>query len=84
MGNKFQLGAKYPPINWEKLNGIFNRTLGFRNDADAIVRHGYYENLKKTQTTELPPNPTWTTKFDNYTKDNFNRSENKAKAPIIW
>ena len=45
MGNKFQLGAKYPPINWEKLNGIFNRTLGFRNDADAIVRHGYYEKL---------------------------------------
>jgi len=84
VGNKFQLGAKYPPINWKNLDGIFNRTFSFRHDADAVVRHGYFEKVLDDKTTLLPSNPAWTTKFDNYTKDNFNSKENKDKAPIIW
>ena len=84
VGNKFQLGARYPPINWGSLSGIFNRTFSFREDADAIVQHGYFEKLNEKEMPSLPSNPAWTTKFENYTKDNFNSTLNKDKAPIIW
>ena len=35
--------GRYPPINWHKINGVFNRTMTFRADSDVVVRHGYIE-----------------------------------------
>lgn len=80
----FRLGAKYPPINWTKIDGLFNRTFSFRSDADASVHHGYYERIPRGEPTELPPSPAWTHRFDNYTASNFNSSTNKNLAPVVW
>ena len=31
--------GKYPPMNWHKLNKVFNRTMTFRRDSDVVVRY---------------------------------------------
>ena len=36
-------GGRPPPINWQKINSVFNRTMTFRKDSDVVVRHGYVE-----------------------------------------
>ena len=33
--------GRHPPINWQKINSVFNRTMTFRKDSDVVVRHGY-------------------------------------------
>ena len=35
--------GRHPPINWQKINSVFNRTMSFRRDSDVVVRHGYVE-----------------------------------------
>ena len=42
--------GRYPPINWHKINHVFNRTMTFRKDSDVTVRYtpanvvvGFYE-----------------------------------------
>lgn len=30
--------GRYPPINWHKINHVFNRTMTFRKDSDVTVR----------------------------------------------
>ena len=35
--------GRHPPINWQKINSVFNRTMSFRKDSDVVVRHGYVE-----------------------------------------
>ena len=30
--------GKHPLIDWKRLNGVFNRTMSFRADADIVVR----------------------------------------------
>ena len=35
--------GRHPPINWQKINSVFNRTMTFRKDSDVVVRHGYVE-----------------------------------------
>ena len=30
--------CRYPPINWHRINGMFNRTMTFREDSDVVVR----------------------------------------------
>ena len=84
VGDRFQLGAKYPAINWTEMNGVFNRTFSFRRDADATVSHGFYEKLRPGEVSELPPSPPWTDRFDNYTKHNFNSTVNQKMAPVVW
>ena len=32
------LSCRYPPINWHRINGMFNRTMTFREDSDVVVR----------------------------------------------
>ena len=81
VGSSFQLGGKYPAINWTALEGVFNRTFSFRRDADVSVRHGYFEKIPPGEVTDLPPRPQWNPKFENYTKHNFNNTRN-AKASI--
>ena len=80
MGTKFQLGGKYPAINWTQLEGVFNRTLSFRRDADVTVSHGYFEKIPPGQVTDLPPTPQWSQKFSNYTKHNFNNTRNSKES----
>ena len=84
VGDKFQLGAKYPAINWSELNGVFNRTFSFRRDADATVSHGYSEKMSDDEVSSMPVKPKWSDKFDNYTKHNFNSSVNAGVAPVVW
>ena len=73
---RFQLGGKYPAIDWTRLEGVFNRTLSFRRDADVTVSHGYWEKIPPGQVSDLPPTPQWSHKFSNYTKYNFNNTRN--------
>ena len=80
---RFQLGGKYPAIDWTRLEGVFNRTLSFRRDADVTVSHGYWEKIPPGQVSDLPPTPRWSHKFSNYTKYNFNNTRNsKVKVEI--
>ena len=84
VGSRFQLGGKYPAINWTELEGVFNRTFSFRRDADVSVSHGYFEKIPPGQVTHLPPTPQWNPKFENYTKHNFNNTRNaKASRQLI-
>ena len=57
-----RLGAKYPAINWTLIDGIFNRTISFRKDADVTVKHGYFEAIEENHQTELPPSPELTSR----------------------
>ena len=84
MGEGFRLGAKYPPINWSRIDGTFNRTFSFRSDSDAQVQHGYVEKLPQDSSTDLPPRPAWTSRFDQYNQHNFNTTSNKQLAPVVW
>ena len=58
VGNGYFLGRKYPRIAWAKLNGIFNRTMTFRRDADVVVTHGEWNKYelmnKKIEKIENP------------------------------
>ena len=44
--------GKYPPINWHRINGMFNRTMTFREDSDVVVRHGFIEKRKEPLSDE--------------------------------
>lgn len=82
-GEKFLLGSTYPPIDWARLRGIFNRTFTFRSDSDAVAKHGEIAHLKTTE-AEGRTAPVWTDRFDRYTAQNWNISNNREKAPVIW
>ena len=84
VGESFRLGSKYPTINWTLIDGTFNRTFSFRRDADAVVKHGYFEPIPEDANTELPPSPVWSNKFDLYNQNNFNIGHNKKEAPVVW
>ena len=30
--------GRFPPIDWHRINHVFNRTMGFRRDSDVVVR----------------------------------------------
>ena len=30
--------GRFPPIDWRRINHVFNRTMGFRRDSDVVVR----------------------------------------------
>ena len=83
VGKSYRMGRRYPPIEWARLGGLFNRTLSFRSDADAVVTHGDFVTIPRDQEKNVIL-PEWTTKFDNYTKDNFRDGQNKKIAPVIW
>ena len=68
-------------LKWSKLNGIFNRTMGLRRDADIVVSHGYLKMLERPTNQSLPKEKE---KFANYTSQNFKSSINIKKAPVIW
>ena len=84
VGERFQLGAKYPAINWAELEGVFNRTFSFRRDADASVSHGYFEKIGAGPVSDLATLPEWSSKFADYNKHNFNSSANVGLAPVVW
>ena len=40
--NISQCSGKFPPMNWHKLNHVFNRTMTFRRDSDVVIRYNYH------------------------------------------
>ena len=78
--------GRHPPINWQKINSVFNRTMSFRKDSDVVVRHGYVEKrltpltdeeLKEAYSQEPRPD------FSKYTYEAFSKGK-AGQAPIAW
>ena len=42
---------RFPPINWHKINGVFNRTMTFRSDSDVVVRWDWHVTRDKWHVT---------------------------------
>jgi hypothetical protein len=43
---------KFSNLNFNRLNGIFNRTMSYRSDSDVVVRHGTF--VKINEETAFP------------------------------
>ena len=54
----------------------------FRRDADAVVRHGFWEEAG--QVGELPPVWEEPDRFANYTAATWNSREKADLAPVVW
>jgi len=79
--------GRYPPINWHKINHVFNRTMTFRKDSDVTVRHGYVEK-RKTPLTDSELSQLYSQEpladFSNYTYLHYRDYGNITQAPIAW
>ena len=49
--NNFKEG--FPPLDYSKLNGVFNLTMGYRLDSDIVTRHGITWKRAEKLTTRV-------------------------------
>ena len=65
--------CRYPPIDWHRINGVFNRTMTFRRDSDVVVRSFIFitqydiKSLKKPNFVGLCPCLTLSSKYVMFT-----------------
>jgi len=78
--------GRHPPINWQMINGLFNRTMSFRKDSDVVVRHGYIEKradpLSEDDLSKVYGQAPLAN-FSHYTYPYF-KEHNDSAAPIVW
>merc|ERR1719270_365035 len=79
--------GRYPPINWHRINGVFNRTMSFRLDSDVVVRHGYIEKRSEPLTNKQVSSiysKTELANFSHYTYNYYREYGKNVSSPIVW
>lgn len=85
--NQIWIGMTYEPpyilqfagVDFNKLNGIFNRTMSYRTDGDIVVRHGTFSTMSESQT--IPPS--YTSRWINSHESTNDRNYASGKRRLV-